>query len=179
MTMLENGALFFTRLDLLGDPFEAFNGIRNKALIWDTNDPALIRANIKMREFADQTLRDFKQRTEVRCWHMNDCESAGMWTQYDKTTDALCIESTYSAFRACLDQKIHLGVVRYGDAYPTDLREAAMHKSKEYRHEQEVRAYHFNTSDEIPSLGRNVQVGLERLIAMIYVAPNSNPWFGP
>ncbi len=124
----------------------------------------------------------------VSCWQMNACESAGMWTQYGKNTDAICIQSTYSTFRACLDgaihdalakcgeTTIHTGLVDYGYDPPSDHWKAAMYKRKEYAQEQEMRALVCNYN-EVPEVGMYIKVDLDLLVDVIYVAPNSNPWF--
>jgi hypothetical protein len=88
--LLARRALWFSRADLLGDPWEG----------------TYTRANLKKRlaqigavaEPSDEVLRRNLIATErsiyVNCWHMNEGESAAMWKLYLSAREGVAVQST-------------------------------------------------------------------------------------
>lgn len=130
--MLEKGALWFTRVDKLGESFEEklgdpFEGRiagatsdRNREIYdWVASQKSeslptqgerdrYVEANLS----ADLRLNEWhREWTYVNCWHMNEHESAAMWRLYARTNEAVAIQSTYARLRDCLPTEVHMGAV--------------------------------------------------------------------
>jgi hypothetical protein len=83
VSMLQQKALWFTRLDQFPDPYEG-------------------RLTKPTADFFEQTkwrggvhYEKFRQHRCVNCWHLNDYESAAMWELYSKA-DGVAIRSSLS-----------------------------------------------------------------------------------
>jgi len=199
VSMLENGGLFFSRADLLGDPFEgSFPEENNEMRPMMTRFAAFQPEGDALAEKALKQLRDFnrarQRNTLVSCWHMNNYESAAMWQLYAKTNEAVAIRSTYHKLRDLLDDECHLGVVKYVDYDETafsDYGDATpfVHKRLSFAHESELRAvillmtgpfsYRGSTDFESMSAPPGVwkTLSLPDLIDDLFVAPTSPKWF--
>ncbi|MCX5999844.1 MAG: hypothetical protein NTU41_09735 [Chloroflexi bacterium] len=139
----------------------------------------------------------------VNSWHVQDCESAAMWSIYDRTGSGLAIQSTYENFTraldACKDYQIFVGMVDYID-YETqgvqtgNLLYPFMYKRKSFEHEHELRAL-VSAGESLPEekrgiatereaalvkhmgmSGIHIPVDIEALIERIYVAPTAPKW---
>jgi hypothetical protein len=189
VSLLDKSALFFTRADKLGDPFEG----------------SFSRANIKLRpeiykeipQGGLQQMSQFRSKvikfTLVNCWHLNEYESAAMWKLYLSSKEGIAIRSTFSRLKECFrDDKydIFIGEVKYID-YEQDWLpernslEPFIHKRKSFEHEQELRA----VVQDIPLIDGNldlsippqddgiyIKVDLDVLIESIYMAPTTPTW---
>jgi hypothetical protein len=190
VSLLDKSALFFTRADKLGDPFEG----------------SFSRANIKLRpeiykekipQSALEQMSQFFSKvikfTFVNCWHLNEYESAAMWKLYLKSNEGIAVRSTFNRLKECFgDDKydIFIGKVKYIDYERDWLPEGNafypfVHKRRSFEHEQELRA----VIQEIPFKddkldlsmlpqddGIYIKVYLDMLIESIYVAPTSPTW---
>src|SRR6266496_3905331 len=78
VSMLENGGLFFSRADKLGDPFEGSYSRGNEAM------RPIMYGDLtkKSAAFMAQWSRSMREWTMINCWHMNEHESAAMWKLY-------------------------------------------------------------------------------------------------
>src|SRR5687768_8033982 len=81
VSMLENGGLFFSRLDCLDDPFEGSYPRADDELAATKYSPTVRAAS------AAFTKMSTRKRIMVNCWHMNEHESAAMWKLYAKTSE--------------------------------------------------------------------------------------------
>src|SRR5574341_1555783 len=112
VSMLENQGLFFSRADLIGDPFEGsytrVNIERRKSTLPGITDDE------KIEEFF-RLLKEQRPYMLLNCWHMNDQESAAMWKLYTKTNESIAIQSRYNLLRSVLPSKADIGVVHYID----------------------------------------------------------------
>lgn len=86
----------------------------------------------------------------INCWHMNDHESAAMWTQYAGTGPGVAITSTFSrilrAFSKTSD-RIFVGLVRYHDWLNDEVDSTfgfPLSKRMSFSHEQELRLIYWN-----------------------------------
>ncbi len=199
LATLQKQSLFFSRATLLGDPFE---GSSTKAMVAgreyllknkDTDPRLEAYKNMpdailrQMGGIAKQMIVNYL----TSCWHMNEHESAAMWSLYSRSSDAVCIQSTYRRLRSSLPRCVFVGEMRYID-YNTDGFHAdqvfnfIMHKRKSFEHERELRAV-FWTLDGTPEAesykarideaGLWIGVDLPSLIERVYVSPSAAPWF--
>ena len=185
VSMLDTQSLFFSRSDLLGDPYEGATSHAN--IEFDPNSWSNIFPDYpKYTEWARQWIY-------INCWHMNNHESAAMWKLYASTNEAIAIQSTYARLHACLTAQIYVGKVHYIN-YETEFIPENnalypfVHKRKSFDHEQELRAvmneHPPDGSDgpvEIgmpnPERGKLVNIDLKNLVEQIYVAPTAPVWF--
>jgi hypothetical protein len=49
----------------------------------------------------------------ISCWHMNEQESAAMWSLYLRSNEGVCIQSTYRRLRSSLPRCVRIGEVNY------------------------------------------------------------------
>ena len=153
VSVLEESALFFTRSDKLGDPFEGSFSRLNETLI-----PQYLKSNIPddlisddLLEFMLASQRQFHKKnrrfTLVNCWHENQIESQAMWRLYSEEQDGIAIKTTFERLRDSFTctEPVHIGRVNYVDyeTHTTDeenLLSAYLDKRKSFEHEREVRA---------------------------------------
>jgi len=195
ISLLEDAALFFSRADNLGDPYEGATSHANRnmrsTVYKGSSIPDLV---FDARSFHLQWVRQW---TFINCWHMNEHESDAMWRVYARTTDAVAVQSTFARLHRVLPPKTYLGVVKYID-YDTEwmpegnLFYPFVHKRKSFEHERELRALiqdmphkpdpggsAAGVFDYIPNgqAGRVVPVPLLELIERVYIAPTALAWF--
>jgi hypothetical protein len=138
--MLEHGALYFCRADLLGDPYEGYYTEPEVKL-----DEKAAFAHLRKQIVA------ITRSMYVNCWHMNDSESAAMWKLYTSHHQSVCVRSTYELLSQVLPGECMLGCIKYID-YSMDLIDRSIvlnyitHKRKSFEHEKEVRAVFWDTS---------------------------------
>src|SRR5574341_1582298 len=184
VSMLENQGLFFSRVDLIGDPFEGsytrVNIERRKSTLPGITDDE------KIEEFF-RLLKEQRPYMLLNCWHMNDQESAAMWKLYTKTNESIAIQSRYNLLRSVLPSKADIGVVHYIDYEKDFVPEgnalyAIMHKRKSFEHERELRAVWWLRADKSfvqgaeklpppPDSGLWLPINLDQLVEALYVAP--------
>ncbi len=194
VAMLDRGGLFFPRAELLGDRFEGSMPQANRRL-----RESLPEGEAQIPEGALAAISSLRRWlpmwTFISCWHMNEVESAGMWSLYGQDQKAVALQSTYKKLRTSLDEKVLVGKVCYIDYANEAIPEgntlfAFTHKRKSFEHERELRAV---VSDlpvkESPYEGspfdynRPVVDGvwrelkLEALLETVYVSPGAPTWF--
>ena len=82
LSILENSELFFSRLDVLEDKYEGHLPKKNKDIIVNlSNEKSVIDYYLSL-----------KKHCHVNCWHMNDEESAGMWSSYAPGNSGIAIK---------------------------------------------------------------------------------------
>ena len=197
VSLLDREALFFARVDKLGDPFEgsfSLSTIHTRSLRYgehaDDIDRILSGYTKEMRRF-----------TAVSCWHESPYESEAMWQRYSREGDGIAIRTTFGDFtQSFMDsQEIYAGRVTYID-YANDFVPESdpvlvyLYKRKPFEHEKEVRAiirHHPTRPDpsdpskividaSMPALwgtGFYVQVDLSLLLRGVVVAPLAPDWF--
>lgn len=126
VSLLDSGALWFSRADKLSEGFEGKMG--------DTFEGTLSHGNVAvMRDYFSNYIKDDGQPlmtskevedwirvnidsrrlprewTYVNSWHMNERESAAMWKLYARTNEAVAIQSTYAKLRDCLPSQAMVG----------------------------------------------------------------------
>ncbi len=191
VAMLENKGLYFSRADLIGDPFEgSFTKVNIQRRKSTLNGASVEKANEDFFEW----LGKLRAYSLLNCWHMNEHESAAMWKLYSKSNESIAVRSRFDLLRSTLSANIDIGVVTYID-YETDVIPEGnaispiMHKRKSFEHERELRAVWWLLGDESyvphvggsppppPDRGKWQKANLVELIEEIYVAPMSPEWF--
>ena len=201
VALLQDSRIYFSRADVLGDPFEGSitqaNHMQREAL-------RLLRAHPELKDkYANSLayvhtdddkfeamLKQFGESNQrlmrtffVSCWHMNEHESAAMWSVYGDQS-SICIQSTYAKLDECLPESINLGKVRYID-YGIDVIDQTnvfnniMHKRKSFSHEQEARAVYWdglapelqdaNRTEQAGASGVKISVDLNSLVERIFI----------
>lgn len=181
VSLLHTRALFFSRTDKLGDPFEgscARKSVKKRAKIFDSR-------------YAGDFFKLLREFTAVSCWYLSIYESAAMWKLHLKSDEGIAIKSSYRRLRDCLEAsgcKAIISKVRYIDyekeKMPIDFLSPFFHKRKSFRHERELRACiqrlpkkGFSERSKRPfENGVYVPVDIGRLINGIYLAPQTPKW---
>ena len=185
LSILDKSALWFSRADKLGDPYEASwlpylpQETRN-----DHASDVFRQNRNRMRPFQLDT-------TGINCWHMNEHQSAAMWHVYVSAGQGVAIQSTFRRLTECFGdcpQFVSVGLVNYID-YTSDAFRGSkingfqpfLHKRKSYAYEKEVRAIAWPPGGQPRDLtpiqeGISVPVDLNVLVERVYVAPTAAPW---
>lgn len=171
VSMLDHGALFFTRADRFADPFEG----------------ALARKNLEKRHGLESALgaRRAARRIFLNSWHQNEHESAAMWRIYLTSGDGVAIQTTRTRLVdsfANREQLLHVGSVRYldyeRDRVPDgDELAPFLCKRKSFEFECETRVL-WRSARPLRKTGCYIEADLERLVSRVVVSPNAEPWFG-
>lgn len=199
VSLLNERALFFTRVGRLDDPFEGslpkgnlerldehVNNLDNipedqKGLVLD-----LVKATY--REVGGQFIL-------VNCWHENPSESDFMWKLYAQKNSGIAVMTSFGSLKRSFTcgAPVHIGRVQYvdydrdlippgtsppGSFFPIDWRLPFLHKRESFKPEREVRAI-------IPSVanppaesapGAYYEVDPSILIEKVFVAPYAEDW---
>jgi hypothetical protein len=222
VAMLDTSELYLARADTFVDPFELavprldMVSARAAAMALITSGPATRKGVLayvahhverpveELEKLPDERLaRDLLRLSNralyVNCWHMNDDESAAMWTVYLGGREGIALQTTVGELRAELDRgsgdtPVYVGAVTYLDyarqswgAYrPFN---AVMHKRRSFAHEQELRAVVVRPTwseladygehpDRLPrTTGVGIPVNLDRLIRRVVVSPRAPEWY--
>jgi hypothetical protein len=193
VSILDKSALFFTRADKLGDPFEgSIPKLFGEPWPETDNDKKRIPSQI----FKD--IREYRifltKCTIINCWHINEYESAAMWKLYLKSNEGIAIQSSLGRLNSCfLDEsfKVSIGKVEYVDYQwgwipSSEDIDPFVYKRKCFEHERELRAiiqsFYHNKNGSINYKksrfddGAYIEVDLGILIENIFVAPTSPKW---
>jgi hypothetical protein len=98
VSMLDTRDLYFTRADLLGDPFEgsySYHNVRLRAEVYADAIPAEHLARLSA------ATRAFVRHTFISSWHLSDYESAAMWKLYLRD-HGVAIQTTFESLTASL-----------------------------------------------------------------------------
>lgn len=186
VSLLDKKALFFSRADKIGDPFEGSHPRENislRARVYKDYDIRL--------ETVSEIYKLLREFTAVNCWHLNEYESAAMWKLYLKSDEGIAIQSDFKRLKSSfIDNKyqIHVGKVQYVDynieRIPDYPLSSFLYKRKSFSHEQELRAI----IQKLPPKGITkrskrpfdngiyISVDLNLLINRIYLAPACPKW---
>lgn len=195
MSMLINSGLYLSRADLLGDSFEGTiteqDVIGRRAFYESIWPPSEGPPKISWEKFEQQAVygnKAIRETMYINCWHMNNVESAAMWSQYTKSGEAIAIQSTFDRLRSYVDEKCYLGIVKYVDYAKAAIPGGNtfwpfLHKRLSFSHETELRLIQWNsiTRDKVwypnPAHGYWQKISLGDLIETIFVSPNSPTWY--
>lgn len=189
IAMISKKEIWFSRLDLLGDPFEGALLDSDKEAFWPLADAFHVLDDFKgnKEDIHDELLNDQSKRNEperrkifVSCWHENEHESAAMWKLYLKSDEGVAIRTTRTALEMCVAQSgmtVEVCNVKYVNfstyhRQPGDQR--ILLKRKSFEHEREVRAIVVN-EPACDSFGLPLPINcpLAEVIHGVCVAPGS------
>ncbi len=204
ISLLLTRGLFFSRGNLLGDPFEGSLTVVNIATRGyilknkDTDERLVKWRNLntdqlkRMFEVDENINRQSLRECFVNCWHMNEHESAAMWRLYSQSDESVCIQSRFSTLAENLPGYVNVGIVRYidyeRDVISTDnLFNAVLCKRKSFEHERELRAIAWERlsgelggeeiRNNMTEAGLSVAVDLDNILEGIYINPTANNLF--
>ena len=205
VTILDTKSLHFTRVDKFQDRYE---GVYAR--------PTVERLRASEKRFAEEHPEEAKKAKEffgglshweshrkrfgVSCWHMNDYESAAMWSSYLRSNDGVAIQTTVqqliTAFPAeSYDWLVFGGVVKYIDYATEEFSEGnalnpLSYKRKSFEHEREFRLVAIPSRPpsapgrspswdpvDLPEHGVDVPIDVATMIESVYVAPTAKFWF--
>ncbi len=201
VSLIDKSALFFSRADKLGDPFEGSyprQNVQQRATLykrWLNTLPTQLKEFFGQKPGAiGEFYKSLRRCIFINSWHENEHESDAMWKLYLKSNEGIAIQSTFSRLRDCFGNEtpdIYIGRVRYID-YSKDVISKDnffnpfLRKRKSFEHERELRAIVFaydKIEDGMPNLpstafhtGMPMLVDLDKLIDRIYLAPTSPKW---
>jgi len=149
VSMLEAEALHFARSDCMSDRFEGSItklDLEARRMVGATLMPAE-----RFQEFLDglaafgEAERGFMY---LNCWHMNEYESAAMWSLYQSgQPQGIAVRSTYRRLSKSITDRrhIYIGEVSYVDFDREQTPQGMLfypylHKRKSFEHEREIRA---------------------------------------
>lgn len=185
VALLLDRALFLSRADLLGDPFEGSSTqpTVNARTSYTDGDP-------KFSEMLAKIVRETRAFMYVNCWHMSSYESAAMWSLYAPRGLGVAIKSSIPRLTGTLTdnfsdtrQPIYVGLVHYVDYNATQIPEfnsfwPYVFKRKSFEHEKELRVVTslWRDNEEGP-MGFKAAVDPSSLVEAVYVAPESGEWY--
>lgn len=192
VSLLDARALFLPRADLLGDPFEGTFGKGippTEPIETSGGRKSFVAAPKDHRDELREMFRQWRSRTYVSCWHVNEFESAAMWRLYASTNEAVAIRTTYASLREALPKEAIIGLVQYIDyasewVPDTNAIWPFFFKRKSFEHEREVRIVLQDTGHRtaIPLQpnedgGKLIPLELGSVVRAVVVAPTSPAWF--
>lgn len=189
VSLLDNSSLYFSRSDVLGDPFEGTLPNRTIQTVKTRFTEGGIAHEIE-RMF--NLTMEAKLTTFINCWSIGQHESAAMWKLYVKNDYGIAIESTFSQLRKVLintNCSIYTGKVRYIDYENDEIEFGDMFqpfliKRASYAHENEIRnliwvneATNKSIFTQPFSKGFNIKIELVNLINSVHISADSQEWF--
>ena len=193
VSLLDRSALFFTRADKLGDPFEGSlpHPTRHAARQFHEGYPDNLQTMFN-------AIKQKSQYMLISCWHENDRESAAMWRLYSKDDSGIAIKTTFHSFKRSFtcSAEVLIGQISYLD-YETDTftynspLAPFLSKRKSFEHEREVRAIiqtpppedgkaekgkQIVCSEGTFDVGNYYKVDLSLLVQEVVVAPYAPDW---
>jgi len=177
VAMIDTNSLFFPSASSFLDRFEGSYSKLNLKI-----RPLLHKEEDNYIDKKISDLEKLKKEVGVSCWHANDFESAAMWNLYSKSSESVCLQSTYQRLVLALEEKSEIGMVQYVDYLSDFIPEydpylAFFHKRKSFEHENEIRAIIKKLDGNEIGVGRGLHVDIDLLIESIYVSPESPQWF--
>lgn len=189
VSLLDNSSLYFSRSDVLGDPFEGT--LPNRTI-------ETVKTRFTVGGIAHEIERMFnltkeaKSTTFINCWSIGQHESAAMWKLYVKNDYGIAIESTFSQLSKVLiktNYSIYTGKVCYIDYENDEIEFGDMFqpfliKRTSYAHENEIRNLIWVNESTNKSIilqpfskGFNIKIDLANLINSVHISADSQEWF--
>ena len=145
VSLLDRHALFFTRADKLGDPFEGTYTMVN--MHPQVQQLLMPNVNEENRSGLFKHIRAMRERTWVSCWHEGKFESDAMWRIFVEGRNGVAVKTTFSALSKSFQcpESVFLGSIVYKD-YETEIISLQntlfpfFHKRNSFSHECEIKA---------------------------------------
>ena len=181
VSLLDRGALFFCRVDQLGDRFE---GSLSQAS-YDAMYRGQPRETVEIWRRKAPLIDFLRGIRMVNCWHRSDYESDAMWKIYTGQNEGIAIRTDFASLSASFvgNEPIYIGEVTYidynVDVIPDELvLQALLYKRNHFEHEREVRIVKEpQDTSNLPTKGEYSPVDLSLLIQEVVVSPLSPVWF--
>ena len=161
VSILQNEALWFSKIRELRDPFEGRS--------WSTE---VTSSFLELCEAADR--ENF-----VSCWTIDDQDSALMWLAYAQN-DGVAICSTTGRLKRAISCKCKPEFHDVGyfnnSAGALKMPSRCFAKRRLFEREREHRALVRSSSDDKPLKSKLVSVDLQELIVEIWISPFSEEW---
>lgn len=176
ISMLDTKSIFFPTASSFSDKFEGAYSQGNREI------RELLAKSKHSPGITPEDMAKLKEEVGISCWHANEYESAAMWELYSKSSESVCIQTTYEKLSLCLGGVAEIGMVQYVDYVNDIIPEhdpylAFFHKRKSFQHENELRAIVKQLDTEFIGKGCSIPIELSLLVERVYVAPESPPWF--
>lgn len=193
--LLQRRELHLARADKMQDRWEGAYGPTNAAM-----RPEVYGAHYAaMQEQLPKLAAHARTHIFLNCWYASDCESAAMWSIYDREGRGVAVRTTKGRLLKSLTgpNGVHGATVQYVD-YSTqwipegNLFYPFLFKRRSFEHEREyrllahwspktLRADEHNTvieaEPDIPPTGLRESVDLTELVDQIFVSPEASDWF--
>lgn len=214
LSLLTQRSLYFRKVAKLrhDDPYEGTLAQLNREFHQTiSSDPAFAKKMLGLQEeLSQETLKLFspghqKEMSElwanisyVNCWHVNEYESAFLWSVYAAAGEGIAIRSTIGKLKSALqdsDRDLYMGLVAYKD-YNTEAISTRnfLHpifvKRKSFESERELRVLFTKDIDPVVgdlaatvnmarefSDGHYIPIDIDQLINVIFVSPIMPKWY--
>lgn len=178
--LLESKSLFFSRLDLLGDPFEGSVTQADLTALseswWSMSEQSGMPVGIYSEDHRLRE-RDPRHRIFVSCWHMSETESVAMWRIYADQIKGIAVKSSVKKLLAHLPNEGRIRRVEYLDYLvgKTAILSPVYCKRKAFEYECELRAVIPRDLNPAPA-GLPLHIDLNSVIEEIRLAPDMPGW---
>lgn len=123
MSLLETSALWLSRADLLGDPFEGSVSaktirMRDEWIAQMLQEIPNAKPLGEVKAMFVTSKRSMITAMRVSCWHRNEHESAAMWRLYTTRGQGIAINTTYARLLESVNwpqERCHAGLVHHVD----------------------------------------------------------------
>jgi hypothetical protein len=184
LALLETQELHLTQLARFDDPFE---GHPPRMVIEIHRAMPFGLSEEQYEKLGQEIVDDLKSFQSSRnsvaasCWHLNEVESAAMWSLYLRTGEGIAVKTTFGRLVASLRDdatEVHGALVDYVDFesfYPghRDPILWATYKRESFAHEREFRLL---AKMDPTKTGLTAKVDLSKLFKAVYVAPTVPGW---
>lgn len=184
ISLLEKQALFFARLEELGDPFEgsitAVTAQQKEAVFREVAGDEIVP---QVREQIKEVRRYRQSRILVNCWHESENESTLMWRTYANKGVAVVTTAERLINSLVGVETVYIGRVRYMN-YDREwmdekfIHTPALHKRRSFAHEQEVRALMVLQKGGLANTRRGLYypIDVESLLQQVVISPLMPEW---
>ncbi len=149
LDLIRSNALYFRCVEEFKelDPFEgAFPTNHVTGLLPDWRSQGALEHHLSILTDQIVAMCDVVRKlVYVNCWHVNEYESAAMWSQYGPT-DGIAIKTNIERMKASFatdHRNVRISEIRYidYDKQDSDYRRIYLYKRKSFEHEKELRAF--------------------------------------
>jgi hypothetical protein len=155
-SLIEDKALFFSRIDKFSDIYEgkwARTNLESKVFVSDTRRGS--EEYNEDRRILHASVKDILRLIYVTCFTIQEYESERMWTEYTKSPMSVAIESDFSRLKQSFTKytgdnrvftEIYASKIRYLENENENMDEWSalfpiIYKRKEYEYEKELRLF--------------------------------------
>ena len=186
LALLETQQLHFTPIALFDDPFEGHPPRMvvevQRAMPFGLSDEQYTKLSSEISGNL-QSFRSYRNTVAASCWHLNQVESAAMWSLYLRSGEGIALRTTYANLTASLidsPAKVYGAQVEYVDFEHFSLKDRnpflwATYKRESFKHEQELRLL---VEVDPTSAGCDLPIQLSRMHFSVYLAPTVPRWMG-